>query len=179
MFGTIQRWLFLKALADIKKKKGTKKTITNNECASVHILYELSDEKDQKALDLFVNQLKNNRKNVVCFGFQNEKIKLTPDVTDFYSLQNVPFSQVPKGEQVHQFLSRPADILIVLCHHFYDHLRYLTFATQAPLKVGLHFPKGESYFDVMIDTDPTTPYSEQIISIIHWMNIFSQKNNAL
>ncbi|MBK6563733.1 MAG: hypothetical protein IPG18_00715 [Saprospiraceae bacterium] len=92
-----------------------------------------------------------------------------------YSLQNVPFSQVPKENQYISFWPNPRDILIVLCHHFYDHLRYVTFASQASLKVGLHFPKGESYFDVMIDSNPSIPYSEQISSIIHWMNIFSQK----
>jgi hypothetical protein len=175
MFGTIQRWLFLKALSHVKKKRGNKKVFSNNETSSIQILYELSTEQDQKALDLFVKQLKNNQKKVVCLGFQNEKVKLSTDITDMYSLQNVPLSQVPKGESIHQFLAHSPDILIVLCHHFYDHLKYVTFASQASLKVGLHFPKGESYFDVMIDSNPSIPYSEQIASIIHWMNIFSQQ----
>ncbi|MBK6783804.1 MAG: hypothetical protein IPG79_08565 [Saprospiraceae bacterium] len=112
MFGTIQRWLFLKALSDVKKKRGNKKVFSNNESSSIQILYELSTEQDQKALDHFVKQLKNNQKKVVCLGFQNEKVKLSPDIIDMYSLQNVPFSQVPKENQYISFWPNPRIYLL-------------------------------------------------------------------
>lgn len=175
MFGALKRWLFLKALSKIKKTKGHKTPLHLNPTHTISILYEISNEVDNKAVEQFVRQLKQGNKRVNTLSFQNHSLTLPEGTRDSYNKKNIPFNQVPKSEAVQNFLNTETDILIVLCHQFHNHLRYISYAHASFLKIGLHFPKGESYFDILVDMNPTKPYSEMIKNIIHFMDIFAQK----
>lgn len=178
MFGAIKRWLFLQAMADIKRHKKQKTPLHYNPMQQIHILYEASSDNDNETIDHWVRQLKKNGKTVHVLGFAVKKETQLPEEHTMYHKGEIKFNSIPESEAVKVFIRDSSHVLIVLCHHFFDHMRYITFAHDAELKIGLHFPKGESYFNLLIDMKPDLPYHQMIQSIEQSISILSQTTKS-
>lgn len=173
MWGGIRRWLFLKALAEAKRKKAHKPPLHQNPMADIHILYEISSPSDFEAITSWTRQLKKSGKRVETLGFLKSTDILLTEAENTYTNKEVGVNHVPKGEKIQRFLGSHSDILVVLCHHFYNHLRYITFSHDSFFKIGMHFPQGESYFNMMIESDPSASYEQQIQELVKSINKLS------
>lgn len=165
MYAAFKRWLFLKALAELKKKKSSGRKNQNNPMSNIYILYEYSAGEDETAIQKMISLLQKQGKKVSTLSFISTLDKNAEQQDNKYILKDIGVNQIPNNPAVQEFISSPSDVLIVVCHHFFDHLRYITFAHDALLKIGIHFPKGESYFDLLIDISPELPYQKMIDSI--------------
>lgn len=175
MFGALKRWLFLKALAGIKRTRNPKPTGHQNLMHSVHVLYEYSNDQDNLAVEKFIQYLEKNGKKVTSLMFNRLSQNKNQALGNEYSDKQVGINDVPKSEAVQAFIDKKADVFIVLCHDFYNHMRYITYAHEASLKVGLHFPKGETYFDVLVDMDAASPYGKMIEGIQQTLSVLSRQ----
>ncbi|MFZ1704914.1 MAG: hypothetical protein WAT79_11250 [Saprospiraceae bacterium] len=173
MFGAFKRWLFLKALSDIKKRKSSKAPLHQNPTQTIHILYEDTSENDHLAVQDLIRQLKLSGKKVETLAFDKEKTTLPADTLNIYNPKNIGFNYVPSGESVDHFLSKESDVLIVLAHHFHEHMRYITYACDSYFKLGMVFPKSETYLDAMIEVKPSQSYSAIIKEMLLFMEKFS------
>lgn len=178
MFGVIKRWLFLQAMADIKRHKKQKPPLHHNPMQHIHVLYESSTEDDNESVNQWVRELKKSGKNVNALGFALKKESVLPETHGMYHGGEIKFNSIPESDAVKAFIKDSSHVLIVLCHHFFDHMRYITFAQDADLKIGLHFPKAESYFNLLIDIQPNVPYRQMIKSIEQSISILSQTTKS-
>ena len=178
MWGGIRRWLFLKALAEAKRKKAHKPPLHQNPMADIHILYEISSLADFEAIMSWTRELKKSGKRVETLGFLKSKDIALNEADNTYTIKEIGMNHVPSGEKIQKFLLSHSDILVVLCHQFYNHLRYITYAHDSYFKIGLNFTQSDSYFNMMVESDPQTSYDQQIKDVVKSINKLSNNKKS-
>lgn len=173
MLGGIRRWLFLKALAGVKRNKTPKPPLHHNPMSEIFILYEIATISDYEIVQSWADRLRKSGKKIhtLCF-VKNPSIKPANDES-VYTAKEVGYNYVPKGGQIDDFINAHGYVLVVLCHDFHHHMRYITFAHDSYFKIGLKFPNSETYFHMTVDTDNEAAYNQVIQHIVQSINKLS------
>src|SRR5690606_35856098 len=141
----------------------------------IHILYDITSQADYDIVSSWASQLKKSGKKVYTLGFARSPGLKPAENDNIYTLKEVGYNFSPKSAKAKEFLSTHADVLVVLCHQFHLHMKYMTFAHDSYFKIGLKFPNSETYFHMTVDTDTDAEYNQVIQNIV--MSINKLSNN--
>ena len=183
MFGKIRSFIgeyyFRKELA---KGSRTRKLTNLREAKKIGILYNLDDVPDYEIISEFVTQLQHDRKEVKALGYVKNKVlvsRFLPKLSyDFFSSKDMNWFYRPVNEKLKDFIHKDFDLLIDLDTRDTLPLKYISGLSRSLCRIGRYSVAHASCFDLMIDVNPTTPVTEFINQITHYLTIINNETTS-
>jgi hypothetical protein len=159
-------------LADSKSIHHQK--INLNECKSVGILFDATEEYSFTSVEHFADRLKKN--DVEFLGFinqQKKKINAENIPFSFFSANDVAWNYVPQSELVDKFMNRQFDLLLNLTVDQNYTLEYIMAGCRACFRVGAFHDNKNFCYDFMLNLKPTDKLPELIKQIETYLPMFN------
>ncbi len=143
----------------------------------VLVLYDASEESQNKVAEKFFDELKSLNIKVKSIGFAKYKILphyCIPQLSrQFICKKDIDILGVPHQALLNDFLDEEVDLLISLDQEQDPILQFLAALSMAHYKVGWNHPDNMPYFDCLIGgTDPGN-VNEYISQLIHYLTLNS------
>lgn len=175
MISSIQQFLWRRVLD--KRLSGRLRTRASgslNTARDVFVLYDASEEYQNKQAEDFFRRLKTLDVKVKSLGYAKYKIVphyCIPQLTkQFICKKDLNLFGIPSQTFLEDFLDEEFDLLISLDMEQDRVLQYLAAMSKAKFKVGFNHPDNLLYFDFLVGAKPgdMTDYIDQLI---HYLSI--------
>lgn len=175
MISRIKKYLWRRALSkgltgrDRKRESGNLITANN-----VFVIYDASEESQNKEAEVFFEQLKSLRVKVKSLGYAKYKIVphyCIPQLTrQFICMKELNLLGIPSKSFLDDFLDEEFDLLISLDLEQNSVLQYLAAMSKAKFKVGFNHPDNLQYFDFLVGAREGD-MQDYIKHLIHYLSI--------
>lgn len=134
----------------------SKQFVKLSDAKTIGVVFEVIDNNTFEVVKKFITQLKEYTKNVHAIGYVNEK--LTPNYSyiktdiDLFNKKELKNFYQPQSPYIKTFIEDEKDLLIDLNFNQQIPLRFISAASKAKCKVGIHVSENESLHDVLIAT---------------------------
>jgi len=144
--------LFNRAAKKRLKKNLRKRRFVNYDKAENILLLFESNEKSDALIKNTMKTLKNNKKNVIAWGFSNTKsiIENSTDEIKIFNKKNISIFQKPNKDVLKQVKSFKFDLLIDLSLNASIPLMYLSLFAEAAMKISTKITDLQ-LFDFILD----------------------------
>jgi len=159
-------------------KTGRERKLTNlRDAKKIGILYNLDDVPDYEVVAEFVTQLQHDRKEVRALGYVKNKnlvSRFLPKLSyDFFSVRDMNWFYKPVKDKVMDFIQKDFDLLIDLDMKDSLPLKYISGLSMSMCRIGRYSEHSTSCYDFMIDVKSSTPVTEFIRQITHYLTIIN------
>ncbi len=133
-----------------------KQFVKLSDAKTIGIIFEATNSETFETVKKFIAQLKEYTKNVHAIGYVDEK--LTPNYSyiktdiDLFNKKELKSFYQPQSPYIKTFIEDEKDLLIDINFDQKIPLRYISAASKAKCKVGIHVPENEPMHDVLIAT---------------------------
>ena len=131
-----------------------KQFVKLSDAKTIGIVFEVTDNNTFETVKKFITLLKEYTKNVHAIGYVDEK--LTPNYSyiktdiDLFNKKELKSFYQPQSPYIKTFMDDEKDLLIDINFNQKIPLRYISAASKAKCKVGIHIPENEPLHDVLI-----------------------------
>jgi hypothetical protein len=143
----------------------------------VLVLYDASEEHQNKMAEEFFGELKKLDIRVKSIGYAKFKIVphyCIPQLTrQFICKKDLDWMGVPRQSFLEDFLNEDVDLLISLDQDQDPVLQYLAAVSLARFKVGYHQESNLPWFDFLVGGTPPGDTKSYIMQLIHYLSIKS------
>ncbi len=152
--------------------------LTNlRDAKKIGILYNLDDIPDYDLVAEFVTQLQHDRKEVRALGYVENKnlvSRFLPKLSyDFFSMNDINWFYKPVKRKVMDFIQNDFDLLIDLDMKDSLPLKYISKLSMSMCRIGRYSEFSVSCYDLMLNVKSSTPISEFIRQITHYLTIIN------
>jgi hypothetical protein len=143
-------------LSKIARLPREKSFVKIPDAKTIGVIFEATEKEDFETIRKFIQQLKEYTKNVHAIGYVDAKI--TPDYSyiktdfDFFNKKELKNLYQPQSPYIRTFMDEPRDLLISANLGGKLPLTFVTAASKAKCKVGIHAGDNELFHDVLINT---------------------------
>ena len=178
MFKKIRSLIGLHYFRKELERSGRDRKLTNlKDARKIGILYNLEDVPDYDVVAEFVTKLQHEHKEVKAMGFvQNKNLvsRFLPKLSyDFFSGTDLNWFYRPGKEKVRDFISKDFDLLIDLDMKDSLPLKYISGLSMSMCRIGRYSEGSLPCHDFMLDVNPSTPVTEFIRQITHYLTIIN------
>ena len=178
MFRKIRSLIGLHYFRKEVEKTGRDRKLTNlKDAKKIGILYNLDNVPDYDVVAEFVTQLQHDRKEVKALGYVKNKnliSRFLPKLSyDFFSVRDINWFYKPVKDKVMDFIQKDFDLLIDLDMKDSLPLKYISVLSNSMCRIGRYSEGSTSCYDLMIDVKSTTPVTEFIRQITHYLTIIN------
>lgn len=169
---------------EMKKINRTRKLTNLRVAKKIGILYNLDTVTDYDLISEFVTQLQHDRKEVKALGFvvnKNLISRFLPKLSyDFFSMNDVNWFYKPAKQKLIDFIKNDFDLLIDLDMKDSLPLKYISGLSMSMCRIGRYSEGSTSCYDIMLNIKSSTPVSEFIRQITHYLTIINndEKNTG-
>jgi hypothetical protein len=131
-----------------------KQFVKLNDAKTIGIIFEATNSETFETVKKFTTQLKEYTKNVHAIGYVDEK--LTPNYSyiktdiDLFNKKELKSFYRPQSPYIKTFIEDEKDLLIDLNFNRQIPLSYISAASKAKCKVGMHIRENEPLHDILI-----------------------------
>jgi len=163
---------------ELEKTSRNRKLTNLRDAKKIGILYNLDDVPDYDVVAEFVTKLQHDRKEVKALGYVKNKnlvSRFLPKLSyDFFSVKDMNWFYKPgKKKVIVDFIQKDFDLLIDLDMNHSLPLKYISGLSMSMCRVGRYSEDSASCYDLMIDVNPSTPVTEFIRLITHYLTIIN------
>jgi len=160
------------------RNTGRDRKLTNlKDAKKIGILYNLDDVPDYDVIAEFVTQLQHDRKDVKALGYVKNKnliSRFLPKLSyDFFSVHDMNWFYKPVKDKLMDFIQKDFDLLIDLDMKDSLPLKYISGLSMSMCRVGRYTEGSISCYDLMLDVNSSTPVTEFIKQITHYLTIIN------
>ena len=157
MLTQTKRWLYNRNLSQrLSSKSSNIKIDSFNPSQRIAILFDATDIKDKSTVQHFADRLSHSDRQVKLLGYYHSKVEMSDSGFTFYNRKNLNWLGIPQNEMLDEFLQREFDILIALIPKLTHHFEFIVKMANAKLKIGPNFAEKDTYFDLIVDVQPST-----------------------
>lgn len=160
-----------KRLTGRDRKRQSASLITAN---NVFVIYDASEEHQNKEAEVFFDQLKSLGVKVKSLGYAKYKIVphyCIPQLTrQFICMKDLNILGIPSQSFLDDFIDEEFDLLISLDLDQNNILQYLAAISKAKFKVGFNHPDNLQYFDFLVGARQGD-MQDYIKHLIHYLSI--------
>jgi len=142
---------------------------------NVGVIFNARDEKQFSEIKLFVQELKQDGKEVRTLGFVPKQEMITffenSIQHEFFSNDDFNWYFKPKGRKVVGFMSEPFDLLIDLRLKKSIPLLFIVSLSRSTFKVGRFRKEFKEYYDLMIELEDEANLNYFIVQVKHYLNM--------
>jgi hypothetical protein len=183
MFRKIRSLIGLHYFRKELKKTGRDRKLTNlRDAKKIGIIYNLDNVPDYDVVAEFVTQLQHDRKEVKALGYVKNKnliSRFLPKLSyDFFSVKDMNWFYKPVKDKVMDFIQKDFDLLIDLDMKDSLPLKYISGLSMSMCRIGRYSEGSTSCYDFMLDVNPSTPVTEFIRQITHYLTIINNDRKA-
>jgi len=151
------------------------KAFSIDNASTIGIVYDATNRNDAEIVKNFVQYFKEERKDVLSIGFINSKDS-SEVVTShlnyvYFDKKNLSSTNVPKGNEVENFINKPFSILIDLNINDCFPIEYINSLSNAKFKVGAKGSYRDDVCDLVIDIDENNKIEYLIIQLKRYLKM--------
>ncbi len=165
----ISEYVFKRAIG---QPRAGRQIISLGKAKSIGILYDATQFHQEKVILEFAEQMRQQGKSVVTFGYINKK-KVPPEfkssVSNAYlSRSDLNWYGIPKRSAYALIANESFDVLINMYLWHCIPLLIISAASKAKFRIGRYFADATSCFDFMLNLDSTATLEIFIASLKHF-----------
>lgn len=162
----------------LKKQKRIKHFGGMHNSKTFGILFDATDANNYTLAKTLSKKLTNQGKGVKTLGYSHSKTLNDQYIGDqnngFINKKHFNWLYQPTDEYTKRFTEFNFDVLIVLSHNNWFPIQYICHLSNASFKVSKRF-LFDDIFDFMIEVTNKAPLNELAEQILHYLNMFSDK----
>jgi hypothetical protein len=149
-------FLNLRTASQLKKNKVQRVSKPYDEARKVGILFTVEDKQKHDLIKEFLHKLEKDGKQVTVLCFLPKNKDNYEFMFDFFTLEDVSFWGKINQAAVDKFCQQPFDYIYYIDTHQNPILLNVLARSKALCRMGKNWNDGHPYFELMIDSQPTT-----------------------
>ncbi|MFN4082842.1 MAG: DUF6913 domain-containing protein [Bacteroidia bacterium] len=141
---------------------------------TIGILYNATDENNEKVIQQIANDYKNQGKKVYLMGFIDYKKPFKQKhihlFNEYFWHEHLNFFNIPVFNKLGRFVTEPFDLLINLYNEDILPLQAIAAKSNANFKIGLKTDLALKYNDTIIDCGKNFSMIDASNQIVHYLN---------